>query len=250
MVTPQTHLSTVGVNADMLARVLLTARNPLALGSLAKDLAQSQFCVTTAYNPDECLDLLQRSHPDVVILDAHFDTASGLAVCYRIRRESSIPVILLNEYAGSLDVVLALEVGADLCLPKPISEPLVTAAILRLLKHKPSATTRQSTTPLSSSIRRGNLTLIPDNYEIVVEQNRIQLTVQELAFLKILMETPQKVVTLQEIWDKLYISGTPVRHSAISMLAHRVRNKIEPDPKNPHYLIPYRGKGGGYRIAG
>jgi two-component system, OmpR family, KDP operon response regulator KdpE len=209
---------------------------------LKTSLSAYGYKVFEAASGTEALEKITKNHPDVVILDLGLPDFDGIEVVKRIRKHSTIPIIILSIRDEAQDKINALDAGADDYLIKPflIGELLarIRAVIRRLL-------------PVSTEevLNIGSLCIDITKHRVTKQNKIISLSPTEYALLKLLIINIGKVVMhqhiLREVWDKTddYEGILHLLRVTISNL----RNKIEPDPDRPRYILTEPGIG--YRFS-
>ena len=200
-------------------------------------LEQAGFAVVTASDGREAIDALEHSELDLVILDWMLPKLDGMEVATRIRRDSDVPIIMLTARTEESDRVSGLEVGADDYVTKPFSVRELEARVRVVLRRTEEGRSKPR------SLRAGEIYLNLDEREIRIEKDSIQLTAMEFDLLAFLMQHPGRVFTRLELLEA--VRGTTYESFERSIDSHvrRLRQKIEPDPKVPRYVLTVFGVG-------
>ncbi len=192
------------------------------------------------YAPDgrSALDLLAAREPDLVLLDPQLPRMDGLTVCRTIRRWSRVPVLVLTSKTATEDLVAAVEAGADDVLSKPFEAAELLARMQALLRRAERWQGRSSPAPL------GGEGLTIDERRMTVRKNGdpLDLTPTEFELLAFLAQHQHQVLTHEQLIDHLWPAGQGSRHQLFVHI-NRLRSKIEPDPKNPRYVVTRWGVG-------
>ncbi len=180
---------------------------------------------------------------DVVVLDVVMPEMDGLEACRRIRRESSVPIILLTARGREEDIVAGFEAGADDYIVKPFRPRELVARINALL--------RRMTVPSWQSKKRltfGTLTLDLEAHRVFLHGQQLDVSPMEFRLLKYLMQHAGSVVTkedlLRNVWGYVASSGDL---NLIEATIRRLRQKVELDPSRPQYI--HTVWGAGYRFG-
>jgi len=181
--------------------------------------------------------------PDLVLLDVMLPKLDGLEVCRAIRRESTVPVVMLTARADTIDVVVGLESGADDYVRKPFEMPELVArvrAALRRRRAEPGAGE-------ASLLRLGPLHIDTAGRTVERDGVEIALTRTEFDLLAELARHPGQVFTrdllLDRVWGYDYLGDSRLVDVAIG----RLRAKVEADPAAPQLVLTVRGTG--YKAA-
>ncbi len=147
------------------------------------------------------LDYLLKHHSDLLILDLMLPDIDGLDICKDLRKNEktrSLPIIMLTAKGEELDKVLGLELGADDYIVKPFSPKELLArikAILRRVRHEP--------TPAGDRLEYGDLVIDTQKHVVFFEQKEVPLTATEFRILELLLRSPQRVYTRNNLLDDL-----------------------------------------------
>jgi DNA-binding response OmpR family regulator len=224
-------------------RVLLIDDDENLVKALKLYLSRAGYDVSTAPNGLEGVQRVFSERPDIVVLDVMMPKLDGWKVCARIKEMSGIPIIMLTALAQESDKVAGLKIGADDYLAKPFSLKELEARIEAVLRRVTGPTEGRKSTLTSPD----SLTIDLDKLEVRKEGLRLELTATERKFLFTLAENAGRVLThdqlLEKVWGEEYTDETDYT----KLFVWRLRQKIEPDPKNPHYILTERGVG--YRLA-
>ncbi len=199
--------------------------------------------VFTVTDGNQGLDILEEQSPDLVLLDIMMPGMDGLETCRRIRKISSVPVIMLTVLSREEDIVRGLRAGADDYVTKPFDRDL-------LVDRVASALGRVSMNCWGVSRNLyfdGYLKIDPVLKQVWVRDQRIELNCTEHRFLTYLVQHAGKERTynqiLKYVWGEAAVNNNNYVHSYI----WRLRSKLEEDPSSPHYLIS--GKSNSYMFA-
>ncbi|MCL5256531.1 MAG: response regulator transcription factor [Chloroflexi bacterium] len=224
------------------AFILVVDDEPAILRALRTILSRQGYQVETAETGRQALDLHERRHPDLVLLDLGLPDMDGMEVVKAVRAWSSTPIVILSVRGEELDKVEALDLGADDYLVKPFGVDELLARIRAGLRH--AVKPRSGAEPV---FRTGELEVDLEHRRVRVGGNEVHLTPTEYALLKAFINHPDKIMTdrmlLQQVWGPQYGSESHYLHVYVA----RLRRKLEPDPQNPRYLVTDPGVG--YRLV-
>ncbi len=220
-----------------MATVLIIEDEPELVKVLRSYLEQAGFSVLSAQRGDTGLSLWEQKKPDLVLLDLNLPGMDGLDVARSIRRTSSTPVIMLTARVEEADQLVGLELGADDYITKPFSPRLVVARVRALLRRtEPSPEARQM-------LRLADLEIDLEGHTVRRSAELVELTPTEFNLLVALVSQPGRAFTRLQLLDAS--QGTAYEGYERTIDAHikNLRAKLEPDPKNPHYIETVFGVG-------
>ncbi len=208
------------------------------LGSLLKDyLAKFGMRVSAAQHPEEGLRLLKRLKPALVILDVMLPGRDGFQVCSEIRRESTVPVIMLTARGESSDRIVGLEIGADDYLPKPFEPRELVARIQAVLRRlKPAAESKRA-------LRSGDLLLEPATRQASLKGRGLDLTTTEFEILRLLMQSPDSTLKREEILDRIRGMEYEMFNRSIDLAISRLRAKLGDSGRKQKFIKTIWGEG-------
>ncbi|WP_026405657.1 response regulator transcription factor [Actinomadura rifamycini] len=222
-----------------MAKILLVEDDPSARAGLEMALTRQGHGVTARATGEDGLGALRALRPEIAILDVMLPGIDGIEVCRRIRRDDTLPVILLTARGDDLDVVLGLEAGADDYVIKPVEPRVLDARIRAVLR-------RAEQGGLDRSVH-GDLVIDRTSLRVTKAGTDLRLTPTELRLLLELARRPGHALTrrhlLAAVWEHTY----PGDSRLVDACVQRVRAKIEDDPADPRLIETVRGFG--YRFA-
>ena len=225
-----------------MTRILIVDDEPVARQTLADLLAGDAFDLDFAADGRAGLAAARAFLPDIILLDLMMPEMGGFEFITAHNRDGDAPVIILTAKIEESDKVLGLELGADDYLTKPFSLRELTARIRAVLRRA-----EKSTTATSALLRVGELSLDRGSRLVSADGNTVELTPSEFDLLATLMASPGRVFSRLELLDKLQGDAYEGYERTIDVHIRNLRTKIEPDPRNPRYVLTVYGIG--YRLA-
>lgn len=220
--------------AGVQKRILIVDDDDEIRELLEFDVAQSGYFVDTACNGMEGLNKALNNSYDLILLDVMMPKMNGFDVCRNIRQAKlSIPVLMLTAKGTIDDKTEGFDCGADDYLVKPFDIQEVLLRIKVLLRRNQVEETNSLSDEILSA---GDIRIFPETLECIVVNKRVKLTPTEFEILYSLMQHFNNPVTLATLLDEVwgYESSEDVRMLRVHVGG--LRNKIEPDSKNPKYL--------------
>jgi two-component system, OmpR family, alkaline phosphatase synthesis response regulator PhoP len=206
------------------------------------NLAQERFRVLEAEDGEQGLKIVQREKPDLVILDLMLPGLSGMELCKLLRERAEtekLPVLMLTAKAGEADRVVGLEMGADDYLTKPFS-PRELVARVRAILRRADNTKPTDHLPVYD---RGDLKIDFGTYEVFARGKNIRLTLKEFELLRFLVQNPNRVLSRDQLLDRVWGGETYVTPRTVDVHIRRLRKAIEKDDSKPRWILTLRGVG-------
>jgi two-component system response regulator RegX3 len=224
--------------------LLMIEDDPLIFGPVKRALEQAGYTVSIAKDGASGLAAALESPPDLIILDILLPEMDGWEVCKKLRQHSTVPVLMLTALGDEVDRILGLELGADDYLTKPFSSRELLARIKALLRRVEMDI--QSNLK-ASQITIKEVTLNLDTRTVQRGQKNLDLRYKEFELLSLLMLKAGQVVTRAEIFDVVWGTDWLGDMRTLDVHIRWLREKLEDDPGDPHYIQTVRGVG--YRFV-
>jgi two-component system KDP operon response regulator KdpE len=220
--------------------ILIIDDDPFVRQLLESMFSQVGAETLTAATGVDGLRLLFTHRPDLIILDIMMPEKSGWEVCEQIRELTTTPIIMLTSLNTEEAIVRALESGAVDFVTKPFS----TRVFLARAKAAMRQVAPQDVEPKKAAVYRDDYLIINlDSRQVVVKGERERLTKTEYKLLAFLVRHSGQVLTfdqiLEVVWGPGYDDNIDYVHSYVS----RLRRKLEPEAKEPRYLVSEHGVG-------
>jgi len=221
------------------AKILVVDDEKLYRHLLQINLQTEGYEVITATNGEECLDMVSKKHPDLVILDVMMPKLDGISALERIRQFSEVPVIMLTGKNEEEDRVKGLNTGADDYVAKPFSATELIARVRSVLRR--SLSTEKS--KANRFFDHGDLRIDLARAEVWRDETPILLSATEYKLLIQFAHNVGKVLSAEEllsaIWGPQYSQDKEILWVSIA----RLRQKIEKDSHNPTHIVTRSGLG-------
>lgn len=216
-------------------RIVTADDDPQLLRLIARNLEFEDYDVITASDGALALEQIERSSPDLVLLDVMMPKMDGFTVCQRVREFSAVPIIIITARGQDQDKVKGLDLGADDYLTKPFSVEELLARVRAVLRRtqffsSDAQAGRATTTTI------GDLTIDYAQHLVKLAGKEVTLTPTEYRLLSYLAQNVGRVVTqdllLEHVWGTDYLGESHM----LQVNVNRLRRKLEADPAHPQYL--------------
>ncbi|WGF88584.1 response regulator [Marinivivus vitaminiproducens] len=220
------------------ARILLVEDDPEIASLLCATLADNGFQTTSVASAVDMDRLLEHQAFDLVVLDVMLPGENGLSICRRLRAESRIPILMLTALGESVDRVVGLEIGADDYVAKPFQSRELIARIRALLRR---AAYTSPPAPAFGALRFAGWALDPLTRQVTdPDGSLVTLTAAEFDLLLAFCRNPGQVMTREHLLGLTHAgSAGPIQRS-VDVHISRIRQKIEPDMRNPTLIKTVR----------
>ena len=223
------------------AKILLVEDDATLRHTLALNLRAEGYQLLEAEDGESGLASARAETPDLVVLDVMLPRLDGLTVCRLLRRESSVPIMLLTARGAEADKIIGLETGADDYIVKPFSLGEFLARVRAALRRRAAA-------PSGEVLTSGDLRLDLAARRVAVAGRPVILTPREFDLLALLLRHRGAVMSrgllLARIWGDDYVGDD----RTVDVHIHWLRQKLEKDPARPVLIQTVRGVG--YRFEG
>lgn len=230
----------------MINRILVVDDENIVTEVVQRYLRLERYEVMVAEDGAQALELAREWHPDLVVLDLILPKIDGLEVCRQLRKDTSVPIIMLTAKGEETDRIIGLELGADDYMVKPFSPRELVARVKTVLRRTADGIARKA----DDLLNYGNLVIDPVAREVTLRGRLVNLTAKEFDLLYLLASHPNQAFTrkqlINEIWDFSY----SVEYSTITVHIRRLRAKIEVDPMKPRFIKTLWGAGYKFEVEG
>ncbi len=226
-------------------KVLIVEDDLTLLEVLKYNVIKNGYTAITATDGVKAIEVAQREHPSLIVLDVMLPGLDGLEVCRILKRDMSLRILMLTARATEIDKVVGLEIGADDYMTKPFSMAELMARIKALLRRAEvvegeKSEVKQKARPL---VQFGDIEIDIERHTVKRAGKPVELTPKEFDLLVFLVEGRGRVLSrdhiLNKVWNFDYTGDTRTVDVHINWL----RKKLEDNPNNPRYLLTVRGIG-------
>ncbi len=226
-----------------MSKVLIVEDDRNLLEAIRYNFEKESYLTLVASDGAEGLETARREKPDLIVLDVMLPTIDGFEVCRILRKEMSVPIIMLTARADETDKIVGLDIGADDYMTKPFSIRELLARVRALLRRVNLNTSDELTT---ETIQIGEITVDLKKHRVAYGDKTLGLTAKEFELLAFLAQNRSYVFTreqlLEKVWGYEYAGDT----RTVDVHIRWLRQKLENDPGHPVHILTVRGTG--YKI--
>ena len=223
-----------------MAKILVVDDEKVLVKGIKFNLENEGYQVEVGYNGEEAVEKARTGQFDLIVLDLMMPVIDGLQACMRIREFSNVPVIMLTARSEDTDKIIGFECGADDYITKPFNILELKARIRAMLRRAGASAPREEP---KSRIERGSIAIDVAERAAWKDGVPVELTAKEFDLMELLMRNPGRVYSrenlLNLVWGYEYIG----EFRTVDVHVRRLREKLEPDPANPEYILTKWGVG-------
>ena len=223
-----------------MAKILVVDDEKLLVKGITFNLQNEGYEVEAAYDGATAVELARRGDFDLIILDWMMPEKSGSEACMEIRTFSDVPIIMLTAKSEDSDKIVGFACGADDYVTKPFNI-LELKARIRALLRRASGSRRQQKE--SSLLECRGFTLDMSQRVALREGRVVDLTAKEYELLEVLMKNPRHVFSREKLMDRVWGYTYAGDYRTVDVHIRRLREKLEPDPAQPKYILTKWGVG-------
>jgi two-component system, OmpR family, alkaline phosphatase synthesis response regulator PhoP len=229
----------------MASRTVLVVEDEPGIATIVRDyLERAGFRVVAAGDGVAALRLARSERPSLLVLDLMLPGMDGLDVTRTLRQDpatAKLPIIMLTARAEEIDRLIGLELGADDYIVKPFSPREVVARVKAVLRRAEG-----DTTP-AGVLRAGSLTIDLERRGVRRDGEPVELTATEFDLLAVLAREPGRPFSRSQLLELVYDLDFDGYDRTVDAHIKNLRRKVEPDPRNPRYILTIYGVG--YKFA-
>ena len=232
------------VVVDGARKVLVVDPDPAVRREVKSACEQDGYQVIEAENAADALRQVEHSRPNVVLLEVTLPDGAGFDVCRELRKmDQSVPVIMMSTRSDEIDVVVALEIGADDYVGKPLRLRELVARMTAHLRR----TRFESAEAMRSRLEFRDLVIDVNERRTYKSDKEVELTHTEFDLLTFLASNAGKVLSREKILNAIWGYEYPIETRVIDVHIRNLRRKIETQPSRPYYILAVPGIG--YRFT-
>lgn len=221
-------------------RIFLVEDDETIARLIKKHLEKWEYEVSTVQDFGNVLVEFAACDPQLVLLDIRLPFYNGYHWCTQIRQASKVPIIFLSSVSDNMNIVMAMNMGADDFIPKPFDLEVLTAKVQALLRRS------YDFAGSSSMLEHKGMLLNLSDATLLYQEHKVELTKNELKILQTLIENKTQVVTRETLMTRLWESDMYVDENTLSVNVNRLRKKLTSIGLEDSILTK---KGIGYQIG-
>ena len=221
-------------------RIFLVEDDETIARLIKKHLEKWEYEVSTVQDFGNVLGEFAVCDPQLVLLDIRLPFYNGYHWCTQIRQASKVPIIFLSSVSDNMNIVMAMNMGADDFIPKPFDLEVLTAKVQALLRRS------YDFAGSSSMLEHKGMLLNLSDATLLYQEQKVELTKNELKILQTLIENKMQVVTRETLMTRLWESDMYVDENTLSVNVNRLRKKLTSIGLEDSILTK---KGIGYQIG-
>ena len=221
-------------------KILVVDDEKVLVKGIKFNLENEGYQVEVGYDGEEAVEQARTGQFDLIILDLMMPKIDGLQACMKIREFSNVPVIMLTARGEDADKIIGFECGADDYISKPFNILELKARVRALLRRAGQTAQKEKN---ANRLERGAIAIDVDQRAAWKNGQRVDLTAKEFDLIELFLRNPGRVYSrenlLNLVWGYEYIG----EFRTVDVHVRRLREKLEPDPANPEYILTKWGVG-------
>ena len=236
-----------------MSKILVVDDDKNLLEVIKYNLANDGYSVVLAETGTQAIEMARREKPDLIILDVMLPGIDGFEVCRILRKEMSVPILILSAKTDEIDKVVGLELGADDYISKPFSVRELMARVRATIRRgqfteqQSSAKTLEETKP-RTILKGHDLVVDTVRHQVTLKGAPLNLTPKEFELLSFLMQGKGQVFSREQLMEKVWGYTFDGSKRTVDVHMRWLRQKIEDNPETPKILMTVIGFG--YKFEG
>jgi DNA-binding response OmpR family regulator len=227
-------------------KILVVEDDRNLLDTLKYNLHKEGYEVVTAVDGAEALEVARTEKPDLIILDLMLPKMSGFEVCRILRKEMTVPILMLTAKAEETDKIVGLEIGADDYMTKPFSLRELLARVRAMMRRAKMVEIQPA--PEEALLKVGDIEVNIARHQASKGEATLELTPKEFDLLVFLARNKGLVFSRNQLLEKVWGYDFAGDTRTVDVHIRWLREKIEDNPNEPKLLVTVRGVG--YKLEG
>jgi two-component system OmpR family response regulator len=227
-----------------MAKILIVEDDQNLLATLKYNLIKESYSVVTAIDGVQALEIARREKPGLIVLDVMLPKLSGFEVCRILRKEMTVPILMLTAKTEEVDKIVGLEIGADDYMTKPFSMRELLARIGAMLRRAEMV----QPVGVEKVLKVNDLEIDSGRHKAFLKGTALELTPKEFELLSFLARNKGFVFSREQLLEKVWGYDYAGDTRTVDVHIRWLRQKIESNPAKPKRLLTVRGTG--YKLEG
>jgi two-component system OmpR family response regulator len=227
-------------------KILIVEDDQNLLATLKYNLSRESYDIVTAVDGAQALEVARNEKPELIVLDVMLPKLNGFELCRILRKEMTVPVLMLTAKTEETDKIVGLEIGADDYMTKPFSMRELLARVRAMLRRADMS--RLQPDSEHKNLKIGDLEIDIGRHQALRRGSPLDLTPKEFDLLVFLARNKGFVFNREQLLEKVWGYDYAGDTRTVDVHIRWLRQKIETDPQKPKYLITVRGTG--YKLEG
>ena len=221
-------------------KILVVDDEKVLVKGIKFNLESEGYQVETGSDGEEAVEKARAGQFDLIILDLMMPKIDGLQACMKIREFSNVPIIMLTARSEDADKIIGFECGADDYITKPFNILEVKARIRALLRRAGQTAQQEKS---ANRLARGSIVIDTDERAAWRDGQPVELTAKEFDLMELLLRNPGRVYSRESLMNLVWGYDYVGEFRTVDVHIRRLREKLEPDPANPEYIMTKWGVG-------
>ena len=221
-------------------KILIVDDEKLLVKGLKFNFEQDGYDVVTAMDGEEAVRLGRDKSLDIIVLDLMLPKMDGLTACQKIRETSNVPIIMLTAKSDDMDKIMGLEYGADDYMTKPFNILELKARVKAVLRRRLKS---EAGKPVKEDDDQSGIKLNKFSRSLKIDGREIELTVKEYDIMDLFISNSGRVYSREDLLDIIWGYDYPGDVRTVDVHMRRLREKVEPNPAEPKYILTKWGVG-------
>ena len=227
-------------------KILIVEDDQNLLATLKYNLLKESYDVTTAVDGVQAIETARSEKPELIVLDVMLPKLSGFEVCRILRKEMTVPILMLTAKTEEVDKIVGLEIGADDYMTKPFSMRELLARVRAMLRRADMS--RLQPASEQKNLKIGDLEIDIGRHQALHRGSLLDLTPKEYDLLAFFARNKGFVFSREQLLEKVWGYDYAGDTRTVDVHIRWLRQKIERDPAHPRNLLTVRGAG--YKLEG
>ena len=227
-------------------KILIVEDDQNLLATLKYNLLKESYDVITAVDGAQAIETARSEKPELIVLDVMLPKLSGFEVCRILRKETTVPILMLTAKTEEVDKIVGLEIGADDYMTKPFSMRELLARVRAMLRRVDMSKLQPASE--QENLKIGDLEIDVGRHKAFYTGSPLTLTPKEYDLLAFLAKNKGFVFNREQLLEKVWGYDYAGDTRTVDVHIRWLRQKIESDPAHPRTLLTVRGAG--YKLEG